>query len=129
MNTKPNLKKAVVIVGTALLAYLIYKSLKDINLESLKTSDIDLLDIDFAKKHFSEHKIENKNLKKVICKLDEENLGTEYQEEKTQKYVLAYYDEVKEEIIPEKSIVVIPQKVHINLRDAFNDKNMIIIED
>ncbi len=106
----------------AVTAILLSKEEKEEPEKEIKYKEVDFLDMVYVKKYFWEKykEVIEKRPKTlpIILKLNAEEVSL---------YIFTFYDEEKGEIIPKKTRIVSAKTTSQDFKDAFGDKDMLIL--
>lgn len=106
----------------AVTAILLSKEEKEESEKEIKYKEVDFLDMVYVKKYFWEKykEVIEKRPKTlpIILKLNAEEVSL---------YIFTFYDEEKGEIIPKKTRIVSAKTTSQDFKDAFGDKDMLIL--
>ena len=121
------MKKMLGILGgiglaVAVTAILLSREEKEEPKKEIKYKEVDFLDMAYVKKYFSEKykEVIEKRPKSlpIILKLDAEEISL---------YIFTFYDEERGEIISKKTRIVSAKTTSQDFKDAFGDKDMLIL--
>lgn len=127
MKTLIIFSSAVVLGG---IAYLLlrkkdYKQPKS----ELKQEKLDKLTLHYVREYFLKQEVnisDNKPVMLAVKKSSENNFGINF-EEGFEYFVLTYYNENKEEILSDNTLVIATKQLDSNLTDALGDKEMLLL--
>lgn len=127
MKTLIILSSAVVLGG---IAYLLLRKKDYKQPESeLKQEKLDKLTLHYVREYFLKQEInisENKPVMLAIKKSSENNFGIDF-EKGFEYFVLTYYNENKEEILSDNTLVIATKQLDSNLTDALGDREMLLL--
>ena len=127
MKTLIILSSGVILGG---IAYLLLRK-KDYkqHKSELKQEKLDKLTLHYVREYFLKQKVnisENKPVMLAVKKSSENNFGINF-EEGFEYFVLTYYNESKEEILSDNTLVIATKQLDSNLTDALGDKEMLLL--
>ena len=85
------------------------------------------LTLHYVKEYFVKQGVSIKDNKPVMFPIKESNDYGIVFEEGFKYFVLTYYNESKEEILEDNTLIVATKEIDSNLKDAFGDKEMIVL--
>ncbi|MRJ08101.1 hypothetical protein EDL98_05820 [Ornithobacterium rhinotracheale] len=116
----------IIILGVTI--YFLYKNSNKSILDTLTHKNVEEFNLDYIKSYYTNH-LPPKNCKKAVLKVTQDDKF--YPQEGAQGkevYLLTFYNEETQSIEESISEVILADRTHINLREAFNGKKLLIIE-
>lgn len=124
MKTFVIISSVVVLGGIA--AYLLLKR-NTKKVSELKQDKVEKLTLHYVKEYFVKQGVSLKDNKPVMVLIKESNDYGIVFEEGFKYFALTYYNESKGEILEDNTLIVATKEIDSNLKDAFGDKEMIVL--
>lgn len=126
---KTLLISSVIILG-GVAYFLLRKERSKNTVLKLKQKKVEKLTLHDVKEYFLQQKIGSTDNRRILL-LVKENSKNDFGiifERGFQYLVLTYYDENREEVQLENTLVIAAKELDSNLKDAFGDKEMLVLE-
>ena len=126
---KTLLISSVIILG-GVAYFLLRKERSKNTVLKLKQKKVEKLTLHDVKEYFLQQKIGSTDNRRILL-LVKENSKNDFGiifERGVQYLVLTYYDENREEVQLENTLVIAAKELDSNLKDAFGDKEMLVLE-
>lgn len=116
---------SVVVLGGITAYFLLRRNTKKVS--ELKQDKVEKLTLHYVKEYFVKQGVSIKDNKPVMFPIKESNDYGIVFEEDFKYFVLTYYNESKGEILEDNTLIVATKEIDSNLKDAFGDKEMIVL--
>ena len=116
---------SLVVLGGITAYFLLRRNTKKVF--ELKRDKIEKLTLHYVKEYFVKQGVSLKDNKPVMVLIKESNDYGIVFEEGFKYFALTYYNESKGEILGDNTLIVATKEIDSNLKDAFGDKEMIVL--